>query len=399
MARSWDARVKGASQKATIGPSGALHLDERSSIPPAEDDRTPTTLADTGATADEEEHPQTERREPANAGVAHTSGDTGEQATPPVFRRREQPMPADIIDRRTSAIRNFASADLGVDPLQAEDAGIDEPAESRFVDRRKARTAAASGLAEVLGTTSVAEVSLKRAANAELVAEGLSLAVQASEMAVAVVERSTGLLRWTSDAWIDRFGEKDLIARHMSSATEFGESPLPAPGESWQRTRTLIFVDGSEKLVDLLLVGAMSPDGTPFVTVVALEKPHEGVLITERAQVISIVDGAVDQAAEGSVAVLYVDLDRFKVIHDLVGNIEALRMLDLVHQRIAGAVRGTDLLFRLHSDEFVVVSCELEHAGAAEDLAERIRASVATLPRRRSRPGADRQRWRRPGRG
>ena len=82
---------------------------------------------------------------------------------------------------------------------------------------------------------------------------------------------------------------------------------------------------------------------------------------------------------DGSVAVLYVDLDRFKVVHDLVGNVEALRILDLVNHRIAATVRGTDLLFRLHSDEFVVVACELEHPGSAEELAERIRAAVASI--------------------
>ncbi len=219
----------------------------------------------------------------------------------------------------------------------------------------------------------------RRASDAELVAEGLSLAIEAADLAVAVAERSTGLIRWTSDAWIERFGERDLLARHMPTATELGEAPLPAPGVAWQRTRTLILADGAERLADLLMVGGESQDGTAFVTVVALDSVGGRKVVTGRSEVIEVVDGAIKERAEGTVAVLYVDLDRFKVVHDLVGNIDALRLLDLVNQRLAATVRGSDLLFRLHSDEYVIVASELEDPGQASELAERIRAAVATL--------------------
>ncbi len=228
-------------------------------------------------------------------------------------------------------------------------------------------------------TSQSGPIPARRASDAELVAEGLSLAVEAADLAVAVAERSTGLIRWTSDAWIERFGERDLLARHMPTATELGEAPLPAPGVAWQRTRTLILADGAERLADLLMVGGEVDDGTAFVTVVALESIAGRHVVTGRSEVIDVVDGAINQRDEGTVAVLYVDLDRFKVVHDLVGNIDALRLLDLVNQRLAATVRGSDLLFRLHSDEYVVVASELEDPGQATELAERIRAAVATL--------------------
>ena len=217
--------------------------------------------------------------------------------------------------------------------------------------------------------------------NAEvaLVVEGLSLAVSAIELAVAVVERSSGDIRWSSDSWIERFGEKESLARHLASTTEFGESPLPAPGQSWQRTRTLHFADGAEDLADLIMMGSALADGTEFVTVVALDRTGNGPVISDRAEVTNLVDGAMTDAEVGSMAVLYVDLDRFKVVHDLVGNIEALRLLDLVHRRISSTVRGSDLVFRLPSDEFLILACELEEEDAAEELAERVRLGVATL--------------------
>lgn len=242
--------------------------------------------------------------------------------------------------------------------------------------QRRASDPGFSGPEAVVAPTG--PVPTRRRSDADLVAEGLSLAIEATDLAVAVAERSTGLIRWTSDAWIERFGERDLLARHMPTSTELGEAPLPAPGVAWQRTRTLILADGAERLADLLMVGGES-DGTPFVTVVALESVAGRHVVTGRSEVIDVVDGALRERAQGTVAVLYVDLDRFKVVHDLVGNIDALRLLDLVNQRLAATVRGSDLLFRLHSDEYVVVASELEDPGQATELAERIRTAVATL--------------------
>ncbi len=212
-----------------------------------------------------------------------------------------------------------------------------------------------------------------------LVVEGLSVAVSALDLAVAVVERTSGEIRWSSDAWVERFGVRHLFARHLASTTEFGESPLPAPGQSWQRTRTLHFADGAEDLVDLVLIGETLADGSEFVTVVAQDRNRTAAAITDRAEVTTLVDGAIADVGVDEMAVLYVDLDRFKVVHDLVGNIEALRLLDLVHRRISSTVRGSDLVFRLPSDEFVILACELEEPDAAEELAERVRLGVATL--------------------
>jgi diguanylate cyclase (GGDEF)-like protein len=131
-------------------------------------------------------------------------------------------------------------------------------------------------------------------------------------------------------------------------------------------------------LADLLLTGSTAPDGTDIVSVVARDK-GSAVMVTERGAVISVIENAIEHAPDATVAALYVDLDRFKVVHDIVGNLEALRILDLVNHRIAATVRGADLLFRLHSDEFVIVASELEHPESAEALAERVRTAVATL--------------------
>ncbi len=217
------------------------------------------------------------------------------------------------------------------------------------------------------------------AAALSLINVGLSLAVNALDVPLVVVDRASGRIVFTTQRWLDRFGQQSTWARHSPESGSGGEAPLPPPGQSWQRTRSLMFADGTEDLAELMMLGGTNQSGAEVVSIVALDRTGTGPAITDRAEVISIVDGALTDQPIGSVAVLYVDLDRFKVVHDLVGNVEALRLLDLVSRRIAGIVRPNDLLFRLPSDEFVVIATDLEHSAIAEELAERVRSCVATL--------------------
>ncbi len=226
-----------------------------------------------------------------------------------------------------------------------------------------------------------------RAEASEVVVEGLCGAVAAVGLAVSIADRQSGELIWHSPSWSSRFGEKNELGRYWPSSTDLGESPLPSQGESWQRCRTMLLADGTEDLVELLLLGSTTDEeGQGFVTVVALEGAPNGPQITDRGEVSGIIEGAIQVAADSHsgevkhrVAVLYVDLDRFKVVHDLVGNLEALRLLELVSRRVRSTMRTTDLFFRLPSDEFVVIATDLDRPGAAEELAERVRLAVATL--------------------
>jgi diguanylate cyclase (GGDEF)-like protein/PAS domain S-box-containing protein len=72
------------------------------------------------------------------------------------------------------------------------------------------------------------------------------------------------------------------------------------------------------------------------------------------------------------VAVLYVDLDRFKIINDTLGHRIGDLLLQQVAERLEGAVRDSDTLARPGGDEFVAVLFGIESVRDAEIVAERI---------------------------
>ncbi len=76
-------------------------------------------------------------------------------------------------------------------------------------------------------------------------------------------------------------------------------------------------------------------------------------------------------------AVLFVDLDDFKLINDSYGHSIGDRTLLAVAQRIIAAARREDTVARLGGDEFVVVCEQLHDREEASDIAHRILAAIS----------------------
>jgi diguanylate cyclase (GGDEF)-like protein len=89
--------------------------------------------------------------------------------------------------------------------------------------------------------------------------------------------------------------------------------------------------------------------------------------------------GALRAAADAgeAIAVLFLDLDDFKVVNDGFGHEAGDRLLIQVAQRLQAAIRETDLVARLGGDEFTVLCVGLEDEAQATITAGRIRAALA----------------------
>jgi diguanylate cyclase (GGDEF)-like protein len=76
-------------------------------------------------------------------------------------------------------------------------------------------------------------------------------------------------------------------------------------------------------------------------------------------------------------AVLFIDLDRFKVINDSLGHTVGDLLLQAVGQRLLTVIRGTDTACRLGGDEFVVLLADVANERAVSDITSKMRRVIA----------------------
>ena len=79
-----------------------------------------------------------------------------------------------------------------------------------------------------------------------------------------------------------------------------------------------------------------------------------------------------------SMAVMFLDLDRFKLINDAFGHSVGDELLKQVAQRLTGCVRAGDTVARPGGDEFVIVLTEVGHPLDAVRVAEKIIDTFST---------------------
>ena len=82
------------------------------------------------------------------------------------------------------------------------------------------------------------------------------------------------------------------------------------------------------------------------------------------------------QRQQTQLALLFVDLDRFKPINDTYGHAVGDLMLQEVAQRMSASLRSSDIIGRIGGDEFVIVFPVIKEAEAIRKIAQKILASV-----------------------
>jgi diguanylate cyclase (GGDEF)-like protein len=71
-------------------------------------------------------------------------------------------------------------------------------------------------------------------------------------------------------------------------------------------------------------------------------------------------------------ALIYIDLDRFKIINDTLGHSCGDQLLKAVADRLQGLLRETDTLARMGGDEFMYILPEVENSEDVDRIAEKV---------------------------
>ncbi|HET6504760.1 MAG TPA: EAL domain-containing protein [Amycolatopsis sp.] len=89
-----------------------------------------------------------------------------------------------------------------------------------------------------------------------------------------------------------------------------------------------------------------------------------------------VLDRLAATLGESTVAVLFIDLDKFKLINDSLGHTVGDRVLRIAGERLRRAVRGSDLVGRLGGDEFVVLAFGMPGELSVKALTEHLREAL-----------------------
>jgi diguanylate cyclase len=106
---------------------------------------------------------------------------------------------------------------------------------------------------------------------------------------------------------------------------------------------------------------------------------HDGLTgLPNRLLLIKRLQLAIKNASQRhhQLALLFIDLDGFKIVNDRFGHRTADRLLSAVAARIAASVRGDDIACRYGGDEFVALLSNLDDAAIAISIAEKIRRHI-----------------------
>ncbi len=177
----------------------------------------------------------------------------------------------------------------------------------------------------------------------------------------------------------DRELSKSEMARLISS-----------DADGYRLEKRYCHLDGHDVWVSLNVSCVRDEDQRPLYFIGQIEDVTEGRALRERLAFAAIHDSlttlpnrelfmdrvevALRRSARSGlrVAIIFLDLDRFKLVNDSLGHDVGDRVLCAVAERLSGVMRAGDTLARFGGDEFTVLCDEVVDEEAALELAQRL---------------------------
>ena len=194
------------------------------------------------------------------------------------------------------------------------------------------------------------------------------------------------LVGWT-ESELEQSPADDFVHPDDRLAFQEGRAGL-APGELQTLSYRFRCRDGSFRWVEETCEVVSADDAVVVVASVRdITKRHARVAALERRAASDPLTGVANRTVlidrlrhglsrltrgHGGLAVLYLDLDRFKVVNDSLGHRVGDGVLLQMAQRLTSHLRPSDTLARLGGDEFVIVAEDLEDEEDAVEVANRI---------------------------
>jgi diguanylate cyclase (GGDEF)-like protein/PAS domain S-box-containing protein len=159
-----------------------------------------------------------------------------------------------------------------------------------------------------------------------------------------------------------RVGRTLELAGRRADGTDF---PLEAAISSWETSEGRFFSAILRDITERKRLEAQ-------LTHQALHDPLTN--LPNRALLLDRLEQGLERSRRdvGSTVVLFLDLDRFKLINDSYGHAFGDQVLVAVGDRLRGVVRGGDTVARFGGDEFVVVQEGVSSHAEAEEAGERL---------------------------
>jgi len=168
-----------------------------------------------------------------------------------------------------------------------------------------------------------------------------------------------------------------LQRHHSSNAIRLAHHELTLANDQLEqrvRERTKMLVQANEELKDNIADRKLIEDKLAFDAFhdALTQLPNRALFLDRLGQAIR----KIEREPASHFAVLFLDLDRFKLINDSLGHHIGDLLLKEISKRLLLCIRPGDTVARLGGDEFAILLVDMTIDKAAEKVAERISSSL-----------------------